>query len=36
MVSGSSAPDCAVVNIIPYRIVALPIGGGPEPQVWEA
>ena len=28
-------PNYAVVQIAPYRIAALPIGGGPDPQVWE-
>jgi len=33
--SGTYDPDYAVVKIVPYRIVALPIGGGPDTQVWE-
>ena len=33
--SGQDDPDYAVVKIVPYRIVALPIGGGPDAQVWE-
>lgn len=34
--SGQADPEYAVVKIAPYRIVALPIGGGPDTQVWEA
>ena len=33
--SGSDDPNYAVVKIVPHRIVALPIGGGPGAQVWE-
>ena len=33
--SGSDDPNYAVVRIVPYRIVALPIGGGPDAQVWQ-
>ena len=29
-------PAYAVVRITPYRITALPIGGGPAAEVWEA
>jgi general stress protein 26 len=34
--SGIDDPAYAVVRITPYRIQALPIGGGPPPSVWEA
>jgi general stress protein 26 len=33
--SGLDDPNYAVVVIRPTRIEALPIGGGPEAQVWE-
>ena len=33
--SGQGDPNYAVVKIVPYRIVALPIGGGPDAQVWQ-
>lgn len=33
---GPGDPSYAVVRITPYRIAALPIGGGPKAQVWEA
>lgn len=29
-------PNYAVVKILPAKIVAHPIGGGPEAQIWEA
>ena len=32
---GLDDPNYAVVRVVPYRIAALPIGGGPDPQVWE-
>ena len=33
--AGPDDPNYAVVRIVPSRIVAQPIGGGPAPQVWE-
>jgi len=33
--AGPDDPNYAVVRIVPYRIVALPIDGGPDAQVWE-
>ena len=33
--SGTNDPNYAVVRIVPCWIVALPIGGGPDTQVWE-
>jgi len=33
--SGSEDPNYAVVRIVPYRIAALPIGGGSAAQVWQ-
>jgi general stress protein 26 len=33
---GLDDPNYAVVRVTPYRIAALPIGGGPEAQLWEA
>jgi len=33
--AGPDDPNYAVVRILPYRIVAFPIGGGPAAQVWE-
>jgi general stress protein 26 len=33
--TGTDDPNYAVVRIVPHRIVALPIGGGPDPQVWK-
>lgn len=33
--SGTDDPNYAVVRITPSRIVALPIGGGPDAQVWK-
>ena len=33
--SGASDENYAVVKIVPYRILALPIGGGPAPERWE-
>ncbi len=34
--AGPDDPNYAVVRILPVRIVAHPIGGGPAAQVWEA
>jgi general stress protein 26 len=34
--TGKDDPSYAVVKIVPKRILALPIGGGPDAQVWEA
>ena len=33
--SGQDDPSYAVVRIVPYRVLALPIGGGPDAEVWE-
>jgi len=33
--SGVADDNFTVVKIVPYRIVALPIGGGPAPERWE-
>jgi general stress protein 26 len=33
--SGYDDPNYAVVKIVPHRIIALPIGGGPDAQVWK-
>jgi general stress protein 26 len=33
--SGPGDPNYAVVRIKPYRITCYPIGGGPNPQVWQ-
>lgn len=34
--SGVDDPAYAVVRITPYRITALPIGGGPPPEIWKS
>jgi len=34
--SGPDDPNYAVVKVSPYRITALPIGGGPSAEVWES
>jgi general stress protein 26 len=33
--NGQDDANYAVVRIIPHRIVALPIGGGPNAEIWE-
>ena len=32
---GPDDPNYAVVRVLPYRIAALPIGGGPAAEIWE-